>query len=259
MSLPIIGLCGNAGSGKNYVASIIGQNFNTIEIAFSDPIKRFLNKGLLVPEEILWGESHLREKALDFIPDNFAYAFESNVGPFVQEVISVSKNNDNPASVEAACLSWFKENKSVFKKKTCRQILQELGTDIFRNINNNTWCDYTLNTVLSILSDRKQYSAKLGLGAISTSSFPDLVVITDVRFANELLGIKRLGGTVCQIVSNDAKIYQHSSETEQLSLPRHWFNFVLVNEKNNIQEFYKRMFNHRVIDMVNKITATKWI
>jgi hypothetical protein len=259
MGIPVLGLCGNAGSGKNYIASIISNSFSTIELAISDPIKRLLNQCLMIHEDVLWGESSLREKSLEHIPEGFEYQFESNVETFVQEIASTAKMDNRASQLENACTHWFQNNKKDIRKRTCRQILQELGTDVCRNISNDIWSDYANNTIIKLLTERRQYSAKLGIGKISSSSYPDLIIVTDVRFANELIGIKRMGGKICQVLSTEKKVHQHISETEQLSFPNHWFDFIIVNDKTVSHKYTKELFNQRVTGMAKTITTSNWI
>lgn len=259
MSLPILGLCGNAGSGKNYVASIAATHCQTVEIAFSDPMKRLLNQGLLIDPEILWGESSLREKKLDFLPANLETCFKRGLESFVSDLDKRNVLHGNQFAFLDNCLKWFRTIENNMHKKTCRQLLQELGTDVCRNINKNVWAEYGISTAMSILSYGYKYDPKYGILEIMDTKFPSLVVITDVRFANELVSIKKSGGKVCQIMSSEQKIYQHQSETEQQTIPPSWFDFVLVNNRKTDNNYEKKMFSNRVLSMVKKCTETNWV
>jgi len=56
----IISLSGLAGSGKSTVAKILVNDYNFIEIAFADPIKRAVMNWWDFTEDQLWGSSDLR-------------------------------------------------------------------------------------------------------------------------------------------------------------------------------------------------------
>tara|TARA_R100001163_G_C5065372_1_gene203317 strand:- start:109 stop:951 length:843 start_codon:yes stop_codon:yes gene_type:complete len=80
-------------------------------------------------------------------------------------------------------------------KMTAREVLQYVGTDIFRKMNHNVWLD---SFVAKVESDGSE-----------------LALVSDVRFENEIEGIQKRGGFVIGL-SRD--IYNgkddHSSESE---------------------------------------------
>jgi hypothetical protein len=80
-------------------------------------------------------------------------------------------------------------------KMTAREVLQYVGTDIFRKMNHNVWLDSFVSKV--------------------NSDGSELALVSDVRFKNEITGIQDRGGFV---VGLSRDIYSggdpHSSESE---------------------------------------------
>lgn len=78
------------------------------------------------------------------------------------------------------------------KPMTAREVMQYVGTDIFRKIQKNVWADATISKI-----KKEAY---------------DLAVIADCRFPNEVEAVKNAGGMVIKLNRN---IYDsdHASET----------------------------------------------
>ena len=73
-----------------------------------------------------------------------------------------------------------------------RELLQLFGSDIVRRMNSEVWVDATLTR---IGEDR-----------------PDLAVIVDVRFPNEVQGIQRYGGKVIRLLRHSCMLAPYASE-----------------------------------------------
>jgi len=77
-------------------------------------------------------------------------------------------------------------------RMTARQVLQFVGTDIFRRMKHNVWADATIAKI-------KKES-------------PHLALIADCRFPNEVKAVKDTGGIVIKLTRNPFNS-DHSSET----------------------------------------------
>lgn len=77
-------------------------------------------------------------------------------------------------------------------RMTARQVLQFVGTDIFRKMKHNVWADATIAKI-------KKES-------------PHLALIADCRFPNEVKAVKDTGGIVIKLTRNPFNS-NHSSET----------------------------------------------
>ena len=75
------------------------------------------------------------------------------------------------------------------KQLTAREVMQFVGTDIFRKMQNNIWVDATLKQI-----DQDQ---------------PELAIISDCRFPNEVLALKDIGGLIIKLTRNPYNLFRH--------------------------------------------------
>jgi hypothetical protein len=103
------------------------------------------------------------------------------------------------------------------KKLTAREVMQIIGTDIFRKMDTNVWVRATIN---KIVHDQ-----------------PEIAVITDCRFPNEVESIKSIGGKVIRLTRNPFNS-DHISESVLDEDKYDWSNFdyVLDNKNSSIYE-----------------------
>lgn len=100
---------------------------------------------------------------------------------------------------------------------TAREVLQYVGTDIFRRMNQNIWVDATIRQI--------------------KANTPKLAVITDVRFPNEVEAIKKEGGIVIRLTRNVLND-EHASEKILDEDQYDWsnFNYIIHNQMMTIEE-----------------------
>ena len=94
-------------------------------------------------------------------------------------------------------LKWESFSDSKTGEMTAREVLQHVGTDIFRSLNENVWIDSCFRQI--------------------EEENPELALISDVRFKNEIKGIQDRGGFVIGLTRGSAKRKKkdnHASETE---------------------------------------------
>jgi hypothetical protein len=102
------------------------------------------------------------------------------------------------------------------KNMSAREILQFIGTDIFRKIKPNVWVDATIQKI--------------------KKDNPTIAIITDCRFPNEIDSIKTIGGKVIRL-TRDPHHSEHISESI-LDMDRYnWNNFDYVIDNNNMSLF----------------------
>ena len=77
------------------------------------------------------------------------------------------------------------------KQLTAREVMQFVGTDIFRKMQNNVWAGATIKKI--------------------QSEQPKLAIIADCRFPNEVEAIRDIGGTVIKLTRNPFNS-DHASE-----------------------------------------------
>jgi hypothetical protein len=108
---------------------------------------------------------------------------------------------------------------------SCRELMQFIGTEIFRKMSGNVWVDTTIRLI--------------------QAESPRLALIGDCRFPNEVEGIQKAGGKVIRFTRNPFPNDKHPSETALDKENFDWsrFDYVLDNEKMDINtqnnELYK--------------------
>jgi hypothetical protein len=189
----IVGICGNAGSGKDTAADILIARHGFVRVAFADPMKRFVRDLYGWSDEQLWG------------PSEFRNAPDPN---------DRRRSNGEPL--------------------TPRHALQQLGTEWGRECCPDTWIDYAILVADKLGRGGYSYSPREGLVAPAGRCHmaPCDVVISDCRFRNEYLKLKRVGAKVVRIHRAHAFICgenHHVSETELNTIPMNEFNWFLDN------------------------------
>lgn len=125
-----------------------------------------------------------------------------------------------------------------------REILQKLGTDIFR---------HQIKNVLPQMRIKRTIWADLF--ELKYQNSPGDYIVTDVRFLDEAETIKELGGIIIRTVrqnlvsSNDGREHLHLSETE---MDRIVPNFVIDNDLLSIEEARRA-----VDEIMEKLTKGK--
>ena len=110
-------------------------------------------------------------------------------------------------------------------KMTAREVMQYVGTDFFRRIYPQVWVDSTI---------RKIENEK-----------PDLAVVVDCRFPNEVEGIQNAGGKVIRLSRNVfGKKDQHPSETALDEYDK--FDCTINNQDMSVAEQNESLYNQLI-------------
>lgn len=196
----IIGISGSAGSGKDTTAGFLVRDFGFAQIAFADPMKRAVADWFDWDAERLWGPSALRNA--------------------VDERYDRGSMIARDASRKDRFLS-------------ARHALQFLGTEIGRELYRDVWVEYGLRIAKSlIVNGGVDYIPSKGVVSAARPPIAG-VAISDVRFANELVAIRRAGGRLLRIVRPEAGLdgaaAAHRSEAEMASIPDSEFDLIIEN------------------------------
>ena len=108
---------------------------------------------------------------------------------------------------------------------SAREVLQYLGTEIFRKIYNNVWVDATLKNIKRDNSE--------------------LAVITDCRFPNEVEGVQDSGGVAIRLTRSPFEGQdEHASEVMLNPDVFNWdrFDAVIDNKEMDIQQQNEAIF-----------------
>lgn len=103
------------------------------------------------------------------------------------------------------------------KQLTAREVMQIVGTDMFRKMQHNVWADATIRRI-----QKEKF---------------DLALIADCRFPNEVEAVKNAGGIVIKL-NRDLYHSDHSSETalDSNNYDQNIFDLVIENENLDVDE-----------------------
>jgi hypothetical protein len=210
--LNIIGIAGRAGAGKDTVADILVREHGFVKIALADPLKRACKEFFNFTDEQLWGPSEERNKPDERYPRNHSWPN----GFFPTRCLCCN------------ALEGYEPERQCYL--TPRFALQQLGTEYGRAMFENVWIDKAIETARLLFgldapfpneksATIRGYDPRRGLIASYNLSRCRGVVISDVRFFNELTRIRDVGGRVWYRSGTSliAAAASHSSET---SLPK---------------------------------------
>lgn len=103
------------------------------------------------------------------------------------------------------------------KQLTAREVMQFVGTDLFRKMKHDVWSSATINQI--------------------HRDSPGLAIIADCRFPNEVDAVKQAGGMVIKLMRN---LYNsdHDSETalDPLNYSQSNFDLIINNQDISISE-----------------------
>ena len=205
--MKIIGISGQAGSGKDTLAKYILVKANGFKGAFADPMKALTRKVFRFTDEQQWGPTEMRNavderyKAFDAMRFNNVLSSYCNVRD--QWLASISHGTpEGRAALDAwlwGCLTHL--------PLTPRFALQTLGTEFGRTMEEGLW--------IRVMAERAK--------ALATTEPNGIIVITDLRFINEAKWLREQGSCVVRIVrpyvtgeaANLAGVANHKSEQEQ--------------------------------------------
>jgi len=201
----IIGISGQAGSGKDTAADMLLAKDGFIKISLADPIKRFSKELWDFSDEQLWGSSENRNR-----PDE-RY-------PIGDEFLTARKVLQHLGTEGGRALDYDVWIRYAIKISTVLLTTKK------------EWC-YSPSIGL------QPYISQYPQGEFETvEGFPEqvkAVVIADVRFKNEIQFIKEAGGKLVRVIRPGAGLQgdfgKHQSEIEMESIPDDQFDLVVQN------------------------------
>lgn len=173
----VVGLAGRKGSGKTTLAKLLAASSNAVTDA------------QLKPQMVA-----LAQPLKDMIAMLLTY-----------------KGIPQPELVQY--IEGDKKEQPIIKDVTARKLMQTLGTEWGRSIDENLWTDIIENDVKELLNsykaDVKWLKEKQPETALPARPF---IIISDVRFPNEVEMVRRLGGKVFWVSRVDEPADGHASE-----------------------------------------------
>jgi hypothetical protein len=204
----LIGINGKKGSGKDTACDFIrtwaaDRNMTVERRGFADLLK--------------WSFARL------FIPD-------------IARQEAVNWCDDLKQEGTALVLSWSRETlgtvTTIQHAITARQALQRYGTEGHRDIFDD---DFWVDSLLPLENWEVNFISTFG--GLQASELPDFAVITDLRFENEAVRIKKLGGEIWQIKRKDHEEENPDQHASEVPLPVDLVDHVLLNNGYRLEGF----------------------
>lgn len=208
----IVGLSGKAGSGKSTVSRYLKEAYGYEERSFAAPLKALVAEIFGYKWPHLHGPSAHREQP----QARFKYDHTWEIcrerlfdkGPhIVDEILGYS----DIAAFHQLC-HVFEKIRHKFPTMSARECLQAIGTEWGRDLVSDTiWIDYL---------DRNVENGSR-------------VVISDVRFLNELTAVRKKGGITIRLkreVARVGDVFKHASETALDTVPDSAYDYVIENQ-----------------------------
>jgi hypothetical protein len=255
----LLGLSGLAGSGKDLIAAMIAPehpvwmnghwvNIDTfvdeeaaylrktrplrpraLQIALADPIKVIAHDLWNFSYQQLWGSSEKRNA-----PDR-RYPRRQAQHLVVAGTCSHCRLASTDCQPGVPCVTYLSP----------REALQHMGTEIARKLYADTWIELGVRRAQNLSEARiTQPSAAVHFSSSHIINRTDLVVLSDVRFRNEIDAISKAGGKVWRVICASAGLDNvagaHQSEQEQTEIENDAFDAVIPND-GTIDDLHARV------------------
>lgn len=171
----LIGVTGNAGSGKDTLVGLLREwSPRCVTLAFADGFKFFLFEAFDVSAHALWGPSSARSTRVVVDRARLRRALD-HLGPVWTQSLVGERGDEFLGKVRA----WADGLESAV---TVRHLLTSLGTEVGRAFDPLMWTRATLRQVPGLQRDGAQH-----------------IVISDARQVNEAFAIREAGGLVWRV------------------------------------------------------------
>ncbi len=242
--MKVLGICGKSKSGKDALADLLVARHGFAKVALADPMKRFIAQVFGFTPQQLWGPSSFRNEPDPRFTEPSAYAaarVRLDVMAYEWLVELGVPAGWRQALALQALVEWFTSMLDKFefgnleKALTPRRALQTLGTEFGRNLDPEIWIDALRGTIDQIgRCYGLCYSAEDGILNVGLQAPPArMVVVPDVRFANEVAAIEQWGGFTIKVTRFAEFLPDggslHSSETAQDNVPNDRFRHSFQN------------------------------
>lgn len=234
--MEVLGLFGAAGSGKDLVADWFVEKKGFVKIAFADPMKRFAMQAFSIDFAHLWGPSEVRNEVFPVDHNWWINAIGKTgdaCGELVRDVLEVG----NRTTGYLKLMDWLTNLRRTYETQiSARVILQTLGTEWGRDIDESMWVRYAYQTIEKVAAGN-EYTQAGGLLETELYMKYDGVIIPDHRFKNEVECSQEKGTSVLRLrrlaneKSEDVGISGHRSEQDQKDLPDSAFDQVFRFEE----------------------------
>ncbi|MHC4619101.1 MAG: nucleoside/nucleotide kinase family protein [Planctomycetota bacterium] len=231
----IIGILGEAGSGKDTAGKALVEHHGYYSIALADPIKVFCQWMFDWSADRLWGPSEQRNEPDESLP--FVRCPSCGFLPY-DTTIDKSAND-----IECPICVGHRVPEEWFAHLSARYALQHLGTEWARTLKDSCHIDFALRraeliAAFHVHSDPLWHVLPHKVRSdryLPGDQRPKGVYISDCRFKNEVYAIQAAGGKVFRIVRDQRDdntttgISGHASEMEQKEIADDALDGIIYN------------------------------
>ena len=231
-TMQVIGLAGRKRSGKDTAALILEEEYGFKRLALANPLKECLSTFLGVPEptdkesvvSFSVSQEGLMEMAhlLRLDSSGFMERFREQMSVWVA---GASYGQNCRSSVSRPCVGVCYTCDSVYYHLPYRKLIQTVGTDICRALDEQVWIRRTMYEITM----NKKYGG--------CNKF----VVSDIRFDNEAEFIHNLLGSVWCVTSTRGEYDTHSSEK---GVDKKYISCIIANNGTleELRESVKRVY-----------------
>ena len=235
----IIGVLGQQGAGKDTVSDYLVNNYDFEKVALATPVKEIV-KDLFgfTHKQVSGSQKDKNKEDPRFSRKNPTHVEEWNKvlynvkhqGIFVcQSILDRLSKKVSHEDLYSSLVKWaddfYKESRKGGEGVSPRRALQSFGTDWGRKAYRDMWVDLLWSSYESSLESQD-------------------IVISDLRFLNELESIRTKGGHLIKVSRKSKEswlgVLNHISEQEQTHIPESMFNFVICND-GSYNELYNKV------------------
>lgn len=240
MSVRVIGVCGRKGSGKDEVGKVLVDEYGFVRVALADPIKQLAHLIFGFDANTLFGPSAQRERPVcdALAPAWWSRAQANLLTDPVDRVLRRLFASPSRALValQHLCAQVLEP---YGPQITARVVLQQMGTEWGRALQEDVWVDEVLR-VVAALDEGHDYNPMHGVQirerAANRGLAPAIagVVITDVRFQNEVRAVQRYAHGGCVWTVNAERrlppqvLNEHASEPSYAATAS-WADLIIDN------------------------------
>ncbi len=237
----LILVCGKAGSGKDTFGNRLAEKLDGVTLGLADPMKRMMAELFGFNDTQLYGPSEERNKIDPRLDWNFINREVRpkllGLGPKWIRQLAMDAHPDTAAE---GLYDWFSDCQNRSKKDfglSARYVLQTFGTEWGRTQDPEVWSKKAVKTARILLGGEHVYDRRVGLHRVPTMKRPpNLAVITDGRFSNEIVNVKSAAGVAVEIRRPSATdtattgVNNHVSEAGLDEVPPHFYDGRLLND-----------------------------
>jgi hypothetical protein len=237
----LIGLLGEAGSGKDTAGRILVENHNYYSLALADPLKVFCQWMFGWRPEQLWGDSLFRNQ----VDHNLGFHRCPSCGFHWPDTAAevVEEEMQGHGVFHCPICAAQRDPKDWLAHLSPRFALQDLGTEWARFFNKRCHIDFALKRAMRVVEGKEFDPLRSVLPEevlkerYNGGYRPNGVYISDCRFRNEVQFIQEAGGKVYRIKRTRTEdttttgIPNHASEVEQQEIADEELDGVIVNDE----------------------------